>query len=77
MFVLENVAADFYILKVRIVLLLLLLSLLQPFLLLLDELFVISVGADEGHKTLVESIGLYFLATKRAFIKFELQVLLD
>lgn len=77
MFIFENVATDFDILKVRIVLFLLLLGLLQPFFFLFDELFVIGVGADEGHKALIKSIGLYLLATKGAFIEFELQALLD
>ena len=50
---------------------------LQALLLLLDELLVVGVGADERHEALVERVGLDLLATQRALLQLQLEVLLD
>lgn len=56
MLVLKDVASNFYILEIGIVLLLLLLCLLETFLFLFYQLFVVCIGADESHEALIEGV---------------------
>ena len=48
----------------------------QSSLLFFKQFFIITIGANQGHQTLIQSIGLYFGPAKTAFVEFQFQSLL-